>query len=93
MYETFICLMSGYVARKYNNRDNIKMIHNELNMPTLDKPKALGSMRDNVDKDIYKEDVKSYANDNRALTRSAKKLYSRVLGQCTESLRTKMKEK
>ena len=54
IYKTSISNMSRYVARKYNNRDNIKMIHNELNMPTLDKPKALGSMRDNVDKDIYK---------------------------------------
>ena len=69
------------------------MILNELKMHTLENPEALDSIVDDIDKDIYKEDVKSYANDNRALTRSAKKLYSRVLGQCTESLRTKMKEK
>ena len=93
MYETSIRLMSGYVARKYNNRDDIKMIFNELKMPTLDKPEALDSMTDNVDKDIYKEDVKAYTKDNRVLTRSAKKLYSLVLGKCTESLRAKMKGK
>ena len=31
--------------------------------------------------------------EKRALTKSAKKLYSLVLGQCTESLRAKMKGK
>ena len=35
MYESSIRLMSGYVARKYDNSDNIKMILNELNIPTL----------------------------------------------------------
>ena len=50
-------------------------------------------MADGVDKDIYREDVKAYTKYNRALTRSAKKLYSLVLGQCTESLRAKMKGK
>ena len=50
-------------------------------------------MEDDVDEDIYREDVKSYAKDNRALTRRAKKLYSLVLGQRTESLRAKMKGK
>ena len=53
----------------------------------------MDSMADVVDKDIYREDVKAYAKDNRALTRSAKKLYSLVLGQCTKSLRTEMKVK
>ena len=35
MYETSIRLMSGYVARKYDNGDNIKIIFNELKIPTL----------------------------------------------------------
>ena len=38
MYETFICLMIEYVAKKYDNKDDIKIILNELNMHTLDKP-------------------------------------------------------
>ena len=53
--------MSRYVASKYDNGDDIKMILNELNMPTLDKPEYLDSMADDVDKYVYKEDVKSYA--------------------------------
>ena len=85
--------MSGYVARKYDNGDDIKMILNELKMPTLEKPEAFESMGDDVDKDICKEDVKAYAKYNHALTRSAKNVYSLVLGQCTKSLRTKMKGK
>ena len=40
-------------------------------------------MTDDVDKYIYKEDVKAYAKDNRALTRNVKKLYSLALGQFT----------
>ena len=93
MYETSIRIMSGYIARKYDNGDDIKMILNELKMPTLENFKYLDSMADGVDKDIYREDVKEYAEENRALTRIAKKLYSLVLGQCTESLRAKMKGK
>ena len=34
-----------------------------------------------------------YVKDNRVVTRSAKHLYSLVLGQCTKSLRAKMKGK
>ena len=85
--------MRGYVANKYDNGDNIKMILDDLKMPTLVNPKALYSMSDDVDKDFYREDVKSYAKDNHALTRSAKKLYSLVLGQCIGILRVKMKGK
>ena len=50
-------------------------------MPTLEKLKDLDSMTDNIEKDIYKEDVNAYAKDNRALTRSAKKLYSLFIEQ------------
>ena len=50
-------------------------------------------MADDVDKDINQEDVKEYPKDNRALTRSAQKLYSLVLGKCTKILRAKMKGK
>ena len=60
-------------------------------MPTLEKPKALDSMADGIDKYIYREYVKEYEKDNCALTRSAKKLYPLILGQCTEGPRTKMK--
>ena len=67
--------MSGYIASKYDNGDDIKMILNELKMPTLEKPEALDSMADGVDKEIYREDVKAYEKKNRALTRSAKKVY------------------
>ena len=81
MYETSIRIMIGYVARKYNNGYDIKMILNELKMTTLEKPKALDSMADCVDKYIYREEVKAYAKYNRALTRISKKLYSLVLGQ------------
>ena len=76
---------------KYDNGEDIKMILNELKMLTLEKPKDLDSMPDDVDKYIYKEDAKAYAKDNRELTRSSKKLYSLVLGQCIESLRANIK--
>ena len=62
-------------------------------MPTLENPEALDSMSDDVDKYMYKKDVKTYAKYNHALTRSDKKLYSLVLVQCTKSLRAKMKGK
>ena len=74
MYKTSIRIRNGYVARKYDNGDDIKMILNELNMPTYENPEALDSMADGVDKDIYIEDVKAYAKDNHALTMSAKTL-------------------
>ena len=83
MYKNSICIMSGYVTRKYDNGDDIKMILNELKKSTLEKLEALDSMTDDMDKDIYIEDVKSYAKDNRALIMSAKNVYSLVLVQCT----------
>ena len=57
--------MIGYVIGKYDTRDDIKMILNELKMPTLVNPEALDSMEDDVEKYIYREDVKAYAKDNR----------------------------
>ena len=69
------------------------MILNELKMLTLEKPEDLDSMEYDVDKYIYKEYAKAYVKDNRELTRSPKKLYSLVLGQCTKSLRTNIKGK
>ena len=93
MYETSIRIMSGYAASKYDNGGNNQMILNELKIPTLEKPEALYLMADAVDKYIYKEYFKAYAHINQALTSSAKKLYSLVLGQCTESKRAKMKGK
>ena len=54
MYENFIQIISGYVAIKYDNGDNIKMILNELEIPALEKPNALESMADDVEKDVYK---------------------------------------
>ena len=62
-------------------------------MPTLEKTEDLYSMAGDVNKDVYIEDVKEYARDNCALTRSYKNLYSLVLGQCNEILRAKMKGK
>ena len=83
--------MGVYIARKYDNRDDIKMILSDLQLPTLEKPKALDSTAENLDKDIYREDIKAYARDKCVITNSAKNLYSLVLGQCTESLCAKMK--
>ena len=85
--------MSVYVTRKYDNGDDIKMILNDLKMPTLENPEALYSMSDDVDKDIYRKDVKAYEKDKNALTKSTERVYSLVLGQRNESLRAKMKGK
>ena len=54
MYENSIQTMSGYVARKYDNGENIIMILNELKIPILKKPNSLDSTSDDVDKDTYK---------------------------------------
>ena len=77
--------MSRYTTRKYDNSDNIKMILNELKIPAMDNNITLERISDYVDKEIYKENMKTCAKDNCALTRSVRKLYSLVLGQCTNS--------
>ena len=41
--------MIGYAAKKYDNVGYIKMILNDLKIPTLDNPEALDSMADDVD--------------------------------------------
>ena len=74
MYKTSIRIMIRYVARKYHNGDDIKMLLNKLKMPTLEKPEALDSMTDSGGKDIYREDLKAYAKYICELTRSSKKL-------------------
>ena len=54
MFKTSIHIISGYVARKYDNGDDIKMKINESKMPVLEKPKYLDSMANGVYKEIYK---------------------------------------
>ena len=81
MYENYILLMIWYVARKYDNSYDIKMILNELKMSTLENPDTLDSAADDLDKDIYKGYPKEYIKDNNPLTRSAKTLYLLVLVQ------------
>ena len=44
--------------KKYDNGDDIKIILNELKIPTL-KPDALDSTADDVYKHIFKEDIKA----------------------------------
>ena len=46
--------MSRYVASKYDNGEDIKMILNEMKTHPLDKPESLDSMSDDVYKYIYK---------------------------------------
>ena len=70
-------------SQKYDNGDEIKIILNELKISTLEKPKDLDSRDEKVYKEIYKGYVKAYIKENHALTRSAKTLYSLVLGHCT----------
>ena len=60
IYETSICTMSGYVARKYDNEEDIKMILSNFKIPKLENPEDLESMEDDADKDIYREYVKAY---------------------------------
>ena len=50
IYKTSIRIMRGYAAKNYDNGDDIIMIPNDLKMPTLENPKALDSMADDVDK-------------------------------------------
>ena len=85
--------MSVYVTRKCDNRDDIKIILSDLQMPSFEKPEALDSTANDVDKYIYREDIKAHVKDKFDLTKSAKKIYPLVLGQCTESLRAKIKGK
>ena len=56
--------MSGYVGRKYDNVDDIKIILSLFKTPTLENPESLDSMADNMYKDIYREDVKAYMKEN-----------------------------
>ena len=54
MFETSIHIMIGYVVRKYDNGDDIKMKINKLTMPVLEKPKDLDSMANGKYKEIYR---------------------------------------
>ena len=81
--------MSRYVSSKYDNGDVIKIILNELKMHSLEKPETLDSMAEGIDTYLYRENVKAYAEDIPTFSRSAKNLYSLVLGECTEILRKK----
>ena len=72
---------------------DIKYVVRNFKLPTIDKPKPLPKDADEVDKAIWKEDVKTVATQRRKLKENTKTLYSIIWGQCLKTMIEKSKRK
>ena len=61
-------------------------------MPTIEKQKPLARDADDVDREMWKEDVKAVATQRRKLKENVKTLYSIIWGQCSKTMIEKIKE-
>jgi Zinc knuckle len=87
--------VAEFAGRTYKMGNHVKRAIEQLKPVMLTKPVAptpatSGGTVDQVDQDIYREDIKAYAMDKRQLANSMQMAYSLILGQCSEGVRAKI---
>jgi hypothetical protein len=82
--------ITAYVGSTYDyGGDIIWSIKNEKNYePT--KPNGVGATSTATDKRIWEKEIDEYARRKVKLTANCEKLYSLILGQCTEHMVAKL---
>ena len=79
-----LCTYIGAKFKDYGS--DIKYVVRNFRLHTIDKPEPLPRDADDVDKEMWKEDVKAVATQRRKLKENVKTLYSIIWGQCSLSL-------
>jgi len=70
---------------------DFRKLFDKLEMPTLEKPKQpVGDDVDEVDKQVYHEEVKQYVKEKRNLKQSTRAMFAVVWGQCSPNVVTKL---
>jgi hypothetical protein len=89
-YNTTIREITAYVGRTYDYGGDVRWTikNEEKYVPT--KPVSIGTSTDPTDKRIWEKEIDEYARRKAKLTINCEKLYSLLLGQCTEHMAAKL---
>jgi hypothetical protein len=89
-YNTTIREITSYAGRTYDYGGDIRWsIKNEKKyVPT--KPADVGTTATTTDKRIWEKEIDAYVRRKAKLTANCEKLYSLILGQCTEHMVSKL---
>ena len=82
-----------YVNKTYNVDMRVLFNISNIQMPSVDhpgKPDENAVDYDEVEMDIYKEELKQWVKDRKALERSMRALYAVIWGQCSLAMITKL---
>ena len=82
--------IAGYVGKTYDNGRDIRRAVEKLSPPPFTPPSDPPTNATETEKEIWKEEIKVHVRRRRTLEDNIAKLFSLVLGQCSESLRQKI---
>mmetsp|Transcript_20898 Transcript_20898/g.30720 ORF Transcript_20898/g.30720 Transcript_20898/m.30720 type:complete len:218 (-) Transcript_20898:420-1073(-) len=83
--------ITRYISVKFNYGTELKSSIDKLEAITINKPTAVDSKAEHIEKDIYKEEIREYVKAKKALERATKQAYSLVWGQCSRPMREKLR--
>ena len=95
-FETFLEKVSVYVISNLKDGGDTKSVFRKIEDPTptfraKNKPKAPDIIADNVDKDIYKEEIKIFVSRELNLRRNLENIFGIIWGQCSSALQSNIK--
>jgi hypothetical protein len=82
--------IAEFAGRTLKMGNYVKRSMEQMAAYIVAKPKDAKGDIDDVDKAIYKEEVKSYVIDKKLLESSMQKAYSIIYGQCSDGVRAKI---
>ena len=82
--------LAGYAGRTMVEGDDVRLVVENLQLPTLDEPAAPTGAVDDYQKMKWQAQVKIYLSRVAQLESNMRKLYSIIIGQCSESMLNKL---
>ena len=85
--------LGEYIAKNVKNPGDMMCITEELKAPEVTKPKSLtqAEIDDSLTFALWKEEVSEYSKRRGVIQQNVKALFAVIWGQCSESMRDKIK--
>jgi Reverse transcriptase (RNA-dependent DNA polymerase)/Zinc knuckle len=90
-YAKTIEVLSQYVAKTMKHANDLAPLLKKLDVPTISTPKPLDSTATDVDKEIWKEEIKVHVARKNILEMNLMALHSVIWGQCSPNMQAKVK--
>jgi Zinc knuckle len=90
-YAKTIEVLSQYVAKTMKHANDLAPLFKKLDVPTITTPKPLDSSASDVEKEIWKEEIKVHVARKNILAMNLMALHSVIWGQCSPNMQAKVK--